>query len=222
MNPERDMRCPELRYIGGDGPNGVPQGPGDFKTRSALIATRRGCLIQDNEANRARGEEENLTPRVVDSIRAASVWNMNKTTFKKGTKIGEGEDGQGETVSRNIQRRTRSSLEYDRKRERKEYDMHHFGQPETQYPRYSDQTIPFWHLEQQNIPGKVDDTMRMQGLKGLYNVNSETYPQHAYVDENTGQVMMHNQVLLHHLPKVCPDHNKAEKSHHPEGITIMT
>ena len=48
---------------------------------------------------------------------------MNKTTFKKGT----GKDGVGERVE-NQQRRTQSMLVKDRKAERREYDMAHFGE----------------------------------------------------------------------------------------------
>ena len=211
------MREPGLRFIGGDkaDPHHVPQTKFDFKTRGDLMATRRGCLMEDNELQRARGEEANITPRINESIRSAHVWDMNKTTYKKGT----GVNGEGEKVL-NQQRRTQSMLEADRKKERREYDMAHFGEPEKQYPLYSDQTIPFWHL--QNSPHKKDDEMRMQGLKGLYNVNSETYPQHAVLDANTGQVQIHNQVALHHLPQVVPEHCKPEHTPFASGITVAT
>lgn len=87
-------------------------------------------MLLDNEAVRVGGEEEKVTPRVRASEREAHAFAMNKASA--------GPDGMG--------RRTRSQLLLNRRCERREYDNAHFGTFDKEYPRYSDQSVPWFHL----------------------------------------------------------------------------
>ena len=81
-----------------------------------MAEKRRRCRIADNEAIRCRGEEADLTPRTKKSIYEAHCHE-----FRKGVLNEEGNmNGRG--------KKTRTTLNNDRRRDKVEYDRTHFGE----------------------------------------------------------------------------------------------
>jgi hypothetical protein len=116
----------ELRTIG----LGYDEKP-HMATRGQLLETRKELTKQNCEELRRKGEEL-FVPL---SVRKAEK-EVLEFDFRRP----------------NGQQKTLTTLKDDRKKERIEYDMQHFGTPPREYPRFSDREgVPFW-IESKSSP----------------------------------------------------------------------
>lgn len=123
INPDRECMVPSLGYV---------EKP-VFQTRSQMKATRRDVMRRDSEANRLLGAHTFIPPDVRVGLREQEAYEYRRD--------------QGNTPGDTL-----TKLKADRKRERIEYDMHHFGLHEKQLPRWSDLQEP-WYVKTAEASG---------------------------------------------------------------------
>lgn len=113
----------------------------EFKTQTAMYEARKLANVADLKGKRVANETSRITPRTAKAVRDENVYRYN---FPDPT-------GQ-----------TRSQLLRQRKQEFCEYNMAHFRDFGTlQYPRYSDQTVPYWKLGHMGTMPKRGDVGAM-------------------------------------------------------------
>jgi hypothetical protein len=100
-----------------------------FQTRGQLLETRKELMKRDLDEQRDRGEQTYVPLTVRNNLREEAAYE-----FRRG-------------AAHNM---TKTKLHDNRKKERIEYDMAHFGVRMKELPRYTDQAHPWWTLKQHN------------------------------------------------------------------------